>query len=54
MVRAHFIAGEEGWEEVAYYALSWATEPAEAVPGHGYHRVRRDDDALPDVLGRFD
>jgi pimeloyl-ACP methyl ester carboxylesterase len=32
--RAHFIIGQEGWEEVADYALAWATDhardPAEA------------------------
>jgi pimeloyl-ACP methyl ester carboxylesterase len=28
--RAHFIAGENGWEEVADYTLSWAAEHAEA------------------------
>jgi len=28
--RAHFIAGEDGWEEVADYVLSWAAEHAEA------------------------
>jgi pimeloyl-ACP methyl ester carboxylesterase len=27
--RSHFIAGEPGWEEVADFALSWATEHAE-------------------------
>jgi pimeloyl-ACP methyl ester carboxylesterase len=26
--RAHFIIGQEGWEEVADYALAWATEHA--------------------------
>jgi pimeloyl-ACP methyl ester carboxylesterase len=26
--RAHFIIGQNGWEEVADYALSWATEHA--------------------------
>ncbi len=26
--RAHFIAGEDGWEEVADYALAWSTEHA--------------------------
>jgi pimeloyl-ACP methyl ester carboxylesterase len=26
--RAHFIIGQDGWEEVADYALSWATEHA--------------------------
>jgi alpha-beta hydrolase superfamily lysophospholipase len=26
--RSHFTAGEPGWEEVADYALSWATEHA--------------------------
>jgi len=33
--RSHFTAGEPGWEEVADYALTWATEHAEkkeAVP----------------------
>jgi hypothetical protein len=27
--RSHFTAGEPGWEEVADYALTWATEHAE-------------------------
>jgi hypothetical protein len=27
---AHFIIGQDGWEEVADYALSWATEHARA------------------------
>jgi pimeloyl-ACP methyl ester carboxylesterase len=27
--RSHFIAGEPGWEEVADFALSWATENAQ-------------------------
>jgi alpha-beta hydrolase superfamily lysophospholipase len=26
--RAHFIIGQNGWEEVADYALDWATEHA--------------------------
>jgi hypothetical protein len=26
--RSHFIAGEPGWEKVADFALSWATEHA--------------------------
>jgi alpha-beta hydrolase superfamily lysophospholipase len=26
--RSHFTAGEPGWEQVADYALSWATEHA--------------------------
>ncbi len=26
--RAHFIAGEDGWEEVGDYALAWAAEHA--------------------------
>jgi alpha-beta hydrolase superfamily lysophospholipase len=30
--RSHFIIGQDGWEEVADYALSWALEHA-AVPG---------------------
>lgn len=33
--RAHFIAGEDGWEEVADYALSWATEHARAWASRG-------------------
>jgi CheY-like chemotaxis protein len=28
--RSHFIIGQDGWEEVADYALSWATEHASA------------------------
>ncbi len=31
--RKHFIAGEDGWEEVADYALAWAAEHAEVVDG---------------------
>ena len=29
--RSHFTAGEPGWEEVADYALSWATDHARVV-----------------------
>ena len=27
--RAHFIIGQEGWEEVADYALAWAAKHAQ-------------------------
>jgi hypothetical protein len=31
--RAHFTLGQEGWQEVADYALDWAVEkPAASVP----------------------
>jgi pimeloyl-ACP methyl ester carboxylesterase len=30
--RAHFTVGQDGWEEVADYALEWATEHATARP----------------------
>lgn len=29
--RSHFIIGQDGWEEVAEYALTWATRH---VPSH--------------------
>jgi alpha-beta hydrolase superfamily lysophospholipase len=29
--RSHFILGQEGWEEVADFALAWATDPVELV-----------------------
>lgn len=31
--RSHYILGQDGWEEVADYALSWATEHATTKPG---------------------
>jgi hypothetical protein len=30
--RSHFTVGQDGWEEVADYALEWATEHATARP----------------------
>ena len=27
--RSHFTVGQEGWEEVAHYALDWASENAQ-------------------------
>lgn len=30
--RSHYTIGQEGWEEVADYALSWATENALTRP----------------------
>jgi len=30
--RSHYIVGQEGWEEVADYALEWATEHAATRP----------------------
>ena len=30
--RSHYTIGQEGWEEVADYALAWATEHAAAAP----------------------
>ena len=32
VVRSHFIIGQPGWQEVADYALSWATEAADHEP----------------------
>jgi hypothetical protein len=29
--RSHFTVGQEGWEEVADYALAWAVEHARAA-----------------------
>ena len=40
--RSHFIAGERGWEEVADYALTWATQHVsadETVPGSVGDRI---------------
>jgi pimeloyl-ACP methyl ester carboxylesterase len=31
--RSHFTIGQDGWEEVADYALAWATEHARSVDG---------------------
>jgi hypothetical protein len=31
--RSHFIVGQEGWEEVADYALEWALANARATVG---------------------
>jgi pimeloyl-ACP methyl ester carboxylesterase len=31
--RAHYTIGQDGWEQVADYALSWALEHARATPG---------------------
>ena len=30
--RSHFTVGQDGWEEVADYAIEWATEHAAARP----------------------
>jgi hypothetical protein len=30
--RSHYIVGQDGWEEVADYALEWATKQAAARP----------------------
>ncbi len=30
--RSHYIVGQDGWEEVADYALAWATEHAITRP----------------------
>jgi pimeloyl-ACP methyl ester carboxylesterase len=30
--RSHFLAGEDGWEEIADHALDWATRHAERAP----------------------
>jgi pimeloyl-ACP methyl ester carboxylesterase len=35
--RAHYTVGQDGWEEVADYALAWAQEHATARPAAGAH-----------------
>ena len=35
-LRSHFTLGEEGWEQVADYALTWAIENAAAPPARDH------------------
>jgi dienelactone hydrolase len=37
--RSHYIIGQPGWEEVADYALSWATDHAVADPAEAPEAV---------------
>ena len=30
--RSHWTCGEDGWEQIAYYALEWATSHATGAP----------------------
>ena len=34
--RAHYTIGQDGWEEVADYALTWATQNAQAREGRSH------------------
>ena len=49
--RSHLLIAQEGWQEVAEFALNWATAKAASTPASWTQRPFRSDDSCQAMLG---